>query len=331
MKIVNKIFKEYTIWVALIVISVFFSFNANRFFTVTNAMNILNQSVTMGIMAAGVVFVQIAGGVDLTVGAQLSICGVVTSMLMVNYSVHPVLACIAGISVCVLIGAINGIIVTKFKIIAIIATLGMAQIIQGVSYTICKGVGIYNLPSGFSVLGQGYVGVVPVPVIIYAAVSALVLFVLNCSYFGRYFYAVGGNAEAARLAGVDPNKVRFASYMISGFFCGVAGIVTLSRLNCGLPGTGLSMNMDVMTSVVLGGVSAMVARSRAGKYICVIAGSILMAVISNGLVLMGASEYLQNIIKGLILLFALSMDNMNLSFITRYFKKDQTTAAKAGN
>lgn len=321
----GKFLKENLIWAALFILVVFFSFTAKNFTTLGNAMNVLNQSVTLGIMAAGVVFVQLAGGVDLTVGAQISICGIVTGLL-IKAGAHPVIASICGILTCVAIGVINGLIVTKLKIIAIIATLGMTQIIQGVSYTLCGGQGIYNLPKGFNILGQGYIGVIPISVILYAIIAAIVMFVLNQTYFGRYFYAVGGNSEASRLAGVDPMRIKFISYMISGLACGIAGIITMSRLNCAMPSTGLAMNMDVMTSVVLGGISAMVARNTVGKYSGVIGGSIIMAVISNGLVLMGAGEYIQLIIKGVILLLALSMDNFSIASIKNAFAKKHVPA-----
>lgn len=322
-KTVNKIFTEYTIWIALVVLTIVFSLTSKYFLTVKNIMNILNQSVTIGIMAAGVVFVQIAGGVDLSVGAQISISGIVASTLMVKFGVNPVLACIIAIALCVGIGAINGILVTRMKIIAIIATMGVAQILQGLSYIICKGQGVFGMPKSFAVLGQGYVGPVPVSVIIYAIIVMIVNFVLNKTYFGRYFYSVGGNPEASRLAGIDPMRVKFVSYLISGFFCGISGMITLSRMNVGLASTGLSLQMDVMTSVVLGGISAMVARNTVGKYSGVVAGSITMAVISVGMVLAGASEYFQLIIKGAILLLALSMDSFDIDKLLGVFRKKE--------
>ncbi len=292
-----------SIYIALIVVVFLFSVSSDTFLTVPNVINIFRQVSTLGIMAIGATFVMITGGVDLSVGAQVSIIGITISHLMVNMQVHPVLSVILGILVGVLIGLCNGLIVTKINIPPMIATLGMMQIVKGMSYFICSGLPIYGFPDGFSVIGQKSIGIIPISVMIFVACIIVGWFILNMTSFGRYIYAVGSNEEATRLSGIATKKIKLSVYVIGSLFTAVAALITLSRINAGQAISGIGTEFDVLTAVILGGVAF---TGGAGRISGVIAGILIIGVLSNGLVMVGIGEYVQIMIKGFVLLFALS-------------------------
>lgn len=304
---VLKSLKDTSIILALILLIVFFSFMNGNFFSVHNFINIVNQVVVLGIMAIGMTFVIISGGIDLSVGAQVSLSNIVMGELIINRGLHPVLGVLIGILLCMAIGGFNGILVNKVGIFAMIATLGMMQICEGLSYTICGGMPIFGFPEGWTVIGQNSIFGIPITVIIFLVLFAVVGFILKNCYFGRYFFSVGGNAEASRLSGIPTLKIKIIAYVICGFFTGIATFITCSRLNSALAQSGIGQEMDVITAVVLGGVSM---NGGEGKMSGVLAGVLIIGVLNNGLVLMGASTYMQMIIKGIVLLLSLSMDQL---------------------
>ena len=188
-----------------------------------------------------------------------------------------------------------------------IATLGMMTISRGLAYIITGGLPVYGLPKGFVAIGQGYIGIIPIPVIFMLIIFLIGGFLLNNTYFGRYFYAMGGNQEAARLAGVNVGKLKIATYLISGFLCGIAGLILMFRINSGQPTAGIGMEMDVITAVVLGGVSL---SGGEGKITGVFIGCLIIGVLSNGLIIMNIGEYYQLVVKGLVLVLAVSFDKL---------------------
>jgi ribose transport system permease protein len=170
---------------------------------------------------------------------------------------------------------------------------------------LCKGLPIYGFPSSFEVIGQGYLGPIPIPVIIMIIVLAIGSFILNKTYFGRYFYPVGGNEEAAKLSGIQVVHVKYLVYSLSGFFAGVAGVVLLSRTNSGQVLAGKGLEFDVLTACVLGGVSV---TGGFGKISNVVAGVLILGVLSNGLVLLNVTQFTQMVIKGSVLMLAVAFD-----------------------
>lgn len=310
-----KRFQTIGIYAALLIIIVIFSFSSDTFLTFKNGVNILRQVSSLGIMAVGMTFVMISGGVDLSVGTQLSIFGIITANAMVNWHLHPVFAVLIGAAAVVAIGTVNGIMVTRTGIPPMIATLGMMQIVKGLSYTICAGLPIFGFPEGFSFLGQGSIGIIPIPIIILAICIAIGAFVLNKTSYGRSVYAVGSNSEASRLSGINVRKVKLLTYVIASAFTAVASLITLSRLNAGQVLSGLGQEMDVLTAVVLGGI---IFTGGEGLISGVVAGVLIIGVLSNGLVMMGVGEYVQLIIKGGVLLFALSMEDIKKMFIAKF-------------
>ena len=304
---VFKKFHTIGIYIALLIIVVIFAVSSDTFLSVKNSINIFRQVSSLGIMAIGMTFIMISGGVDLSVGTQLSIFGIITANAMINWHLNPVVAVLIGVAAVMAIGTINGFLVTRTGIPPMIATLGMMQIVKGLSYTICGGLPIFGFPENFSKLGQGSIGIIPIPVIIFAICIIIGSFILNRTSYGRSIFAVGSNSEASRLSGINVKLAKMLTYVICSVFTSIASLITLSRLNAGQVLSGIGQEMDVLTSVVLGGV---VFTGGEGHVSGVIAGVLIMGVLSNGLVMVGVGEYVQLIIKGGVLLFALSMDDI---------------------
>ncbi len=297
--------KRFGIFIVLLALMVFFSIASENFFVSSNLLNVARQVSMMGIAAVGFAFVLLLGGIDLSVGSVITLVNIVTAWLMVNAGWNPVLAVILALLIAAGIGFSNGWIISNLQMPPIIVTLAMLIIIEGVAYLICKGLPIFGFPSSFAVIGQGYVGPVPIPVIIMAVIMGLGMFILRKTYFGRYFYAVGGNEEAALLSGINVKRVKYLVYTLSGFFAGVAGIVILSRTNSGQVLSGKGFEFDVLTACVLGGVSV---SGGFGKISNVLAGVLVLGVLSNGLVLLDVSQFVQMVIKGSVLLVAVALD-----------------------
>ncbi|OQY34497.1 MAG: ribose ABC transporter permease [Spirochaetaceae bacterium 4572_59] len=305
---IKNILKTFGIVIVLVVLVIFFGLSTDTFFKVGNLFNVARQVSLLGIVAVGMTFVMLTGGIDLSVGSILAVVGVSVAKMMVVYGVHPVAAVTAGMLIGTALGFLNGYLVVKIDIPPLIATLGMMTIARGMSFIITSGLPIYNLPDGFQFLGQGYIGVIPFPVIVMALVFFLGSVLLNQTFLGRYFYALGGNEEAARLSGIDTKKYKLLVYSLVGFMGSIAAILLLSRINSGQPTAGSGFELDVVTAVVLGGVSI---SGGEGKLSGVLCGVLIMGVLSNGLLIMNIGEYYQAVIKGIVLLTAVGFDRIS--------------------
>ncbi len=305
-KIMNQL-KDKAIWVVLIVLFIAFAAANDKFLSSNNLFTIARQVSMFGIAAVGMTFVILIGGIDLAAGSVITLVNVVCAYLMVKLHFGILAAILTSLLLSVLIGALNGIMVSRIGMPAIIATFATQIIFEGVAYIMSGGTPIYGFNPAFKVIGQGYVGPVPVPVIIMAVCFLLGAFILNKTYFGRFFYAVGGNEEASRLSGIKVKFVKFMIYCLSGLFAGIAGIVMLSRTNSAQPTAGKGFEFDVITCVVLGGVSV---SGGFGKISNVVAGTLIIGILSNGMVLMNVSTYMQMVVKGLVLILAVGFDSI---------------------
>lgn len=238
----------------LVFLVIFFSIIAKGFFTYNNFINLLRQLSMLGIVSTGMAMVLISGGLDLTVGSQMSLVGTVTALLIVKYQWNPLGAAVIGMVGVALCGFINSLLINKFKMWPMIATIAMMQIIQGVCYIISGGLPVYGLSENVKWIGQGYVAGIPVPVIIMLIVMFLGAFVLKKTYIGRYLYAVGSNEEGARLSGIKIKVVKTVSYLICALLSGIAGLILMGRVASGQPAGGEGMEMDVITACVVGGI-----------------------------------------------------------------------------
>lgn len=297
--------KQYGIYLVLLHLLIFFSIASENFLVGSNLLNVARQVSMMGIAAVGFSFVLLLGGIDLSVGSVITLINIVAAHLMVNSHLHPLIAVLAALLLSAAIGFSNGWVIANLRMPPIIVTLAMMIIIEGVAYLICEGLPIYGFPESFATIGQGYIGPIPIPVIIMAVVMGLGGFILKKTFFGRYFYAVGGNEEAAKLSGIDVKRVKYLVYTLSGLFAGIAGIVILSRTNSGQVLSGKGFEFDVLTACVLGGVSV---AGGVGKISNVLAGVLILGVLSNGLVLLDVSQFVQMVIKGSVLLIAVALD-----------------------
>ena len=309
-------FKKYGIFLVLVILFVFFSIQSDVFLRTNNLFNIARQVSFLGIAAVGMTFTLLLGGIDLSIGSVISLVNVVVALLMVEHGVSPITACLIGLLLSTILGFLNGWAIANIGIPPLIVTLCALTIWEGVAYILSKGLPIFGFPSTFSILGQGYIGVVPIPVIVMAAILGIGAFILNKTYFGRHFYAVGGNEDAAYLSGINVKRVKYLAYTLSGFFAGLAGIVILSRTNSGQAITGKGFEFSVLTAIALGGVSV---NGGVGRVSHIVAGVFIIGILTNGLVILNVSQYIQMVTKGVVLFIAVAFDmlqkNGKLDFI----------------
>ncbi len=302
---IGNIIRSQGIWVVFIVLCIGFTIANPRFITATNLLIMLRQVAVWGIASVGMTFVILLGDIDLSTGSIITFVNVLCSYLMVNIGVPMAAAIIITLTASTLIGLLNGFMVSTIGIPALIATFATQTAFSGIALIICDGQPINGFTEAFKVFGQGKIGPVPVPVIIMILCFALGAFILNKTYFGRYFYAVGGNIEAARLSGIRTGRVKYLVFALSGFFAGLAGLVLLSRVNSGMGNAGLGYEFKVITCVVLGGVSV---AGGSGRMSGVIAGTFIISALNNGMVLINLNSWIQNIVLGIVLVLAVGFD-----------------------
>lgn len=306
-KVLNTI-KSQAIWVVLVALVIVFTIANPRFISPNNLLTLLRQVSMYGIASIGMTFVILLGDIDLSTGTIISFVNIICAYMMVNMGIHPVIAILVSLVAATLIGVLNGFMVSTVGIPAIIATYATQTAFYGLALIICGGMPISGFSKGFAVIGQGYVGIVPIPVIIMIICFAIGSFILNKTYFGRYFYAVGGNVEAAKLSGIRVSRIKYLVFAISGFFAGLAGIVMLSRTASGNASSGADgFEFEVITCVVLGGVSV---TGGVGRMSGVVAGTFIIGALKNGMVLMNVNSYVQKIVMGVVLALAVGFDCM---------------------
>lgn len=300
---------DYGIFLVLIGMLVFFSIMAPNFFRVNNFFNVARQICTLGIVCVGMSIVMISGGIDLTVGYHISLANVLCAWLMVKGGVNPALAICIILVLGTLIGMVNGVIIVKTGVAPLIVTLALLNVLRGISFTISNGLPIFGFPKTFSILGQGTVfNTVPISLLIMLAVFIIGGVILMKTYFGRYFYAIGSNEEAAKLSGINTGRLKMLAYGICGFLTALGAVLLLSRTNSGISSNGAGFEFNVITACVLGGVSA---NGGKGTIFGAFVGVLIVGFLDNGLLLMNVSEYTQLIIKGLLMLAAVVYDTMS--------------------
>lgn len=301
-----KFYKKYGLFVILAIFIVVFSALNTQFLTPGNLLNILRQISMFGIVVVGYTMVMISGGCDMSVGGQLALCGMFAATLNVTYGLPTFVVVILTLMLGALFGLINGLLMNVFNIMPLIVTLGTMLFFQGASYIISGGVAI-GLSDSFKFIGQGYLGFVPLPIVILLVIGMLGYIVLHKTYFGRQIYAMGGNPEAARLAGVNIKKYRLAVFTITGILAAVAGIIMAARTGSAQPSAGASYPFDCMTAVVLGGVSF---AGGSGSMLGAMMGVIIIGVLNNGMQLIGMDSNMINCVKGIVLLIAIGIDSV---------------------
>lgn len=304
----TSIFRKYAIFFVLLGLIVLFSILSPYFLTVGNLTNIFVQQSYVIIAAVGLSFVMISGGMDLSIGFQMSLVGVTTAALAKWYNVPLPLALASGLGLGVVLGMFNGIASIKLKIHPLIITLGTMTVFQGLSYIVSKQSVILNLPPAFKFLGQGYVfGFLPFSVILMAITVIIASFILNFTYLGRFIYAIGGNEEAARLAGINVNRVKLLVFAFCGLFVALAALVLFGRAGSAASSTGPGTEFTAITAAFLGGISF---KGGEGKIWGLVTGVFILGVLSNGMQLIGMGTYAQYIVRGFVLLAAVGFDEL---------------------
>ena len=294
-----------TTLLGFIILVVAFSILSPAFFTTKNINNMLLQAALNGIVAIGMTFVIITGGIDLSVGSIVAVAGMVSAEASKASCGNSLVVILTAIAVGLLVGSINGLLISKGKLPAFIATLGMMSIARGATLLVSGGRPITGFPDVIKYLGTGQVGPVFVPVIVMVILYILAWFIFKYTKFGRYVYAFGGNAESARLSGINIGKVNFMVYAISGLLCAVTAILLNGRLNTAQPTAGDGYEMDAIASAVIGGCSL---AGGEGRVLGTLIGALIMSTLKNGLNLMNVSTYIQQILVGIIIIIAVFAD-----------------------
>lgn len=289
--------------IGFFVLCLFFSFTADSFLTADNISNIIRQVSINGILAVGMTFVILTGGIDLSVGSVMAFTGTIIAGMMINVGLSPIVAVLIGIVLGVVIGYINGLFTSYARMPAIIVTLAMMEAARGLALLYTGGYPLSGLPDSFAFIGRGYLfGFIPMPAVIMVLVFLGAYIILNHLPIGRYVYALGGNEEAVRLSGIKVKRIKMFVYVISGITAAISGMIMTSRLSSAQPMAGEGYELDAIAAVVLGGTSITGGR---GHIFGTFLGALLLGVLSNGLNLMGVSPYVQRVLKGVIIVAAI--------------------------
>ena len=289
----------------LVVICVAISLAVPQFYSGANIIAILRQVALVLIVACGMTMLLITGEVDLSVGASIAFVGVV-AMDVINVTGSVFLGCVAGILFGGFVGLVNGLIVTRLKVNSLIATIGTMMILQGSVFLYSReAVQNHHHLQSFVEIGAGYIGPVPIPVIVAALIFVVSYVVLRHTTLGRYLYAVGANAKAAQLSGLRTREIKLFAFVVTGLLVGVAGLILVSLMNAGQPTAGRGYELVVVAAVILGGTSLAGGR---GTLVGTLLGVLLLKVIDNGIIMLQWSQDLQMIVPGIVLVLATWLD-----------------------
>jgi len=291
--------------VSLVLLCVFFAIRSEPFRSADNLFNIAGQNAWLLIAGMGMTVVLLGSGIDLSVGSVMALCGVVAAHVMVRSGL-PVPAAIAlGLAAGGAAGAVNGVLVTRLRVPAFIATLGMLLVARGIALKVAGGVTVDGTPDAFGQLANARPFGVPVPLLLTVLVAAFTAFLLHYTKFGRHIQAIGSNAEAARVSGVPVERVQLGAYVLGGCLAGLAGLVEAARQGSGNPTSAEGYELDVVTAVVVGGASL---SGGEGRVSGTILGALLVAVLRNGLNLLGVEPFLQKAYIGVLIIAAVAFD-----------------------
>ena len=238
-------FREFGVLVALLALVVIFAFSSPIFLSGENMLNITRQVSVVSLLAIGMTLVIVTGGIDLSVSAVIAAGGIITASAMRDMNLSIPVAIIMGLSVGIITGIVNGVLIALLNMPAFITTMGTMTIIRGLGFIYTGAYPVYGLPAAFKTLGQGYVGIVPIPTIIFVAVALIASFILRKTVFGRHIYAIGGNESAAKLAGIRVPRIKIAVYILSGFIASIAAVIQAARIGAGMPTIGEGFDLDL--------------------------------------------------------------------------------------
>ncbi len=308
---VLEVIRRMGILVALLVIALaVFGFINPRFLSTINIVSVLRQTTFLAILAMGSMFPLVVGGFDLSIGAIISLISVISTLIM-KMEIFPspilmvALGIIAGILVATMVGLFNGLIIAVFRVSPFIVTLATMSISAGSALIIAKGVPIFGIPDIFSITFAGDIVGIPVPIVATILIAIVGYLVMNWTHLGRFFWAIGGNINAAKLSGIFTEKYVILAYAISGFLAGISGMLLTARVGSGELTLGSTLMMKAIAAAVLGGTAV---GGGKGDIPGVVLGAFFITLLANGMNLVGLGSFIQQVILGILLLFAIIVD-----------------------
>ena len=292
----------------LLLICLVFALGSSEFLTASNLLNVALQTSIIAIVAIGMTFVILTAGIDLSVGSLMALCGAVAAGIAVRQGMDTYLSISTDLGVGLILGAFNGLMIVRGGIPPFVATLSMLAIARGLTLVYTQGRPIAGLDERFIYWGTGQVWGIPIPVIIMIVIAVIAHIITRYTPFGLHVYSTGGNEETTRLAGISPDRIKIAVYMISGFLAALGGILLTARLWSAQPNAAAGWELDAIAAPVLGGTSLF---GGVGSIGGTVIGAFIIGVLSNGLNLMGVPSYYQQVIKGLVLILAVTVDLIN--------------------
>ena len=294
---------RYSIFIILVVVLVAASMLSPNFLSTDNVFNVLRQVAVITILAYGAMTLIIGGMIDLSAGAVMAFAGV-ASVMVYKSTGNLLFGVLAGIAVGMICNLINAFLVATLRTPAFIVTLGMMLMARGAVLELTQGQNVLQL-GDFILIGQGNLGWLPIPVLILIIVTIVIWYLMNQTRYGRSVYAVGGNEEAARAAGIAVEKVKYQAFLVNGALVGIAGVIFMSRVNAGLPNAGIGYELQAITAPIIGGTSF---SGGVGTVFGTLAGALIVGVLGNIMNLIGIGSYVQQIVMGLIIVVAVAYD-----------------------
>ena len=302
----GKVLQQLATFGSLIIMVIFFSLTSQYFFSLTNFITIALQTAVVGIIAIGMTFVIITGGIDLSVGSIVAFSGVITGLAL-KTGMPMVMAIIIGLLTGTLCGLINGVLISKANLPPFISTLGLMMMGRGLVLAITNGIPVSGLSDSYASISGGSVMGIPNPVIFLIILAVIFSFILKKTIIGKYTYAVGSNEDASKLSGINVSKIKCFVYGVSGLLSAVSGIILSSRLISAQPTEGMGYEMDAIAAVVIGGASLM---GGTGTIIGTILGAFIMSIPRNGLNMLNVSGFWQQFAVGAVVLIAVYIDSL---------------------
>lgn len=299
-----ELYSRYGIFLILVIALILGAILSPAFLTPNNLVSVAKNVGVYAIIALGMTRLLIGGGVDLSAGSNVAMCSVITA-LVIRSTGSPLLAIPAAICVGMIIGAINGFFISYLGLLAFIVTLATQMTVRGLAYLFAGGAPIFGVGSFIGFLGQGNVAGIPMILIIVVLATVIMAFVMTRTSHGRYLYAIGGNPEAARAAGVNVRRQLFINYVVMGAMCGLAGVLYAGRTDSGLPAGGVSFEFEAIIGSVLGGTSM---GGGIGNVVCSIIGVFVVGIINNVQNLCSVNAFWQQVVKGIVILVAVLLD-----------------------
>jgi ribose transport system permease protein len=299
--------KEMGVILSLAVLVIALGFLAQNFITQDNIFSVLRAVSFEGITAIGMLIVMLTGGLDLSVASNMAYTGILASIFMTS-GIPTIISIILSLIGSACVGLVNGFLINKIKLGAIIVTLGMLSVVRGLAYIITKGMPIVDLPLNFTYLGQGLIGgLVPVPIIFFFLIAAIFHFVLKYTVLGYHFFSVGGNETASRYSGINIEKVRYFSYLICSVLAGIGGLLLIARLGVAQPSIAAGYELSIIAAVIIGGASL---QGGEGSVLGSVIGVLIIGVIRNGLVLMNIGGFYIQFANGMMILAAVVINRL---------------------